>query len=207
MNTPFASVKAAGPSKVRVGVDESVEVAVRDGSAAVEGTGRKAVLRSGDYLDIPDADAAYQVSALPDPDSWDRWNDSRDLQLADADSAQYLPSNIALVSGDLGDYGSWRDDPQYGHVWCPRVTDADWRPYQHGHWVWVEPFGWTWVSTSPGAGRRTTTAPGWRRPTAGPGCPARRTSTGALRWLISPSTMGMWPGARSRPPRSTTRRP
>ena len=147
VDTPFASVKAAGPSKVRVGVDSNVEVAVRNGSAAVEGTGQKTVLRSGDYLDIPDADAAYQVAALPDPDSWDRWNDSRDLQLADAAGGQYLPSNIALVSGDLDDYGSWRDDPQYGHVWCPRVEDTDWRPYQHGHWVWVDPFGWTWVSS------------------------------------------------------------
>ena len=147
VDTPFASVKAAGPAKVRVGVNDNVEVAVRDGSAAVEGAGQKIVLRAGDYLNIPDADAAYQAAALPDADSWDRWNDSRDAQLADADSDQYLPANIALVSGDLNDSGSWRDDPRYGHVWCPRVDDADWRPYQHGHWVWVDPFGWTWVSS------------------------------------------------------------
>ena len=147
VNTPFASVKATGPARVRVGVDDTVEVAVRDGSAAIEGTGRKTVLRPGDYLDIPDADAGYQVASLPDPDSWDRWNDDRNAQLADAESDQYLPSNIALVSGDLDDYGAWRDDPQYGHVWCPRVADTEWRPYQHGHWVWVQPFGWTWVAS------------------------------------------------------------
>ena len=65
VDTPFASVKAAGPAKVRVGVNDNVEVAVRDGSAAVEGAGRKIVLRVGDYLNIPDANAAYQAAALP----------------------------------------------------------------------------------------------------------------------------------------------
>ena len=147
VDTPFASVKSAGPSKVRVGVGESVEVAVAGGSAAVEGSGQKTVLHSGDYLDLSDAEAAYQVAVLPDADSWDRWNDDRDRQLTDADSARYLPSNIALVSGDLDDYGGWRDDARYGKVWVPRAVDAGWRPYQHGHWVWVEPFGWTWVSS------------------------------------------------------------
>ena len=146
VDTPIVSVKSEGPSRVRVGVDSDVEVAVQGGSAAVEGSGHKVVLESGNYLDLADADAPFDSRALPDSDSWDRWNDSRDRQLTDADSGDRLPANIALVAGDLGDYGAWHDDPQYGHVWCPTVSEAGWRPYQHGSWTWVEPFGWTWVS-------------------------------------------------------------
>ncbi len=35
----------------------------------------------------------------------------------------------------------------YGHVWCPRGVNAGWRPYHDGHWVWVDPYGWTWVGS------------------------------------------------------------
>ena len=144
IDTPLVSIKSEGPSKVRIGVDSSVEIAVRQGRATVEGNGTKTTLNNGDYLDLPDASAPYNVGSVPDPDSWDRFNDDRDQQLADADSN--LPANIALVAGNLDSYGSWHDDARYGQVWCPRVDEAGWRPYQHGHWVWVEPFGWTWVS-------------------------------------------------------------
>ena len=146
IDTPLVSIKSEGPSKVRIGVDNDVEVAVRSGRAAVEGSGRKTVLESGRYLDLVDADSEFNSSRLPDPDSWDRWNDARDRQLAEGDSGDRLPSDIALVAGDLDDYGSWHDDARYGAVWCPAVSEAGWRPYQHGHWTWVEPFGWTWVS-------------------------------------------------------------
>lgn len=37
VDTPYASMKAVGPAKVRVGVGESVEIAVREGKATVEG--------------------------------------------------------------------------------------------------------------------------------------------------------------------------
>ena len=124
-----------------------VEVAVRDGSAAVEGTAGRPCC------------APATTWTSPTPTRPIKWPPCRTRTAGTAGTtaatsssptptaASYLPSNIALVSGDLGDYGSWRDDPQYGHVWCPRVVDTDWRPYQHGHWVWVDPFGWTWVSS------------------------------------------------------------
>lgn len=146
VDTPLVSIKSEGPSKVRIGVDSDVEIAVRSGRAAVEGSGRKTVLDAGSYLDLTDAEAAFSAGRLPDPDSWDRWNDARDRQLAEGDGGDHLPSDIALVAGDLDDYGTWRDDARYGSVWCPTVSEAGWRPYQHGHWTWVEPFGWTWVS-------------------------------------------------------------
>ncbi len=146
VDTPFVSVKSEGPTKVRIGVDSSVEVAVRLGRATVEGSGAKTTLSNGDYVNLAEASTNYTVNPLPDEDSWDRFNDDRDQQLADAETDHRLPPDIALVAGNLNEYGAWHDDPQYGQVWCPRETDAGWRPYQHGHWVWVEPFGWTWVA-------------------------------------------------------------
>jgi hypothetical protein len=63
---------------------------------------------------------------------------------------KYVPANVDLVSGDLDDYGHWVSDPSYGHVWVPSAdSDPDWRPYYHGRWTWVDPYGWTWVSAEP----------------------------------------------------------
>ena len=73
VNTPFVSVKSEGPSKVRIGVDSSVEIAVRLGKATVEGSAAKKTLRRGDYLNVPDADAPYAVRLLPDADSLCSW--------------------------------------------------------------------------------------------------------------------------------------
>ena len=50
---------------------------------------------------------------------------------------------------DLDDYGDWRDEPEYGHVWYPREVEPDWAPYSYGYWNWVGPWGWTWVDYSP----------------------------------------------------------
>ncbi|HZT41791.1 MAG TPA: DUF6600 domain-containing protein [Chthonomonadaceae bacterium] len=150
IDTPVASLKAEGPAKIRIGVGDGAEFAVTEGQAVVEGAQGRATLHSGDYLDLLNGDSAFQVESIPGADSWDRWNDERDRYLAEGSrqSDRYLPPNIAISAGDLDYYGSWRDDPSYGHVWCPRES-ASWRPYYEGHWVWVEPFGWTWCGNEP----------------------------------------------------------
>ena len=148
-DTPTVSVTAHGPARLRLGVSEGVEIAVRQGQANIEGAQGKSTLEAGNYLDLPNAAAPYDPRRLPREDSWDRWNDVRDNTIdedAQRPEHQYLPANIAIVANNLEDSGTWHDDTEYGHVWCPRVQVADWRPYNDGHWTWVNPFGWTWVS-------------------------------------------------------------
>ncbi len=152
VNTPLVSVKAVGPAKIRIGAGDGVEVAVQEGRATVEGNQGKVDLRRGDYLDLRDENSAYEPRDLPRPDRFDEWNEELDRRLEEAEASsteRYLPANMALVADDLDAYGAWRDDAEYGHVWCPRVTVAHWRPYCYGHWTWVSPFGWTWVSDEP----------------------------------------------------------
>src|SRR5712692_10433799 len=50
---------------------------------------------------------------------------------------------------DLDDYGGWRPVPEYGNVWFPHTTVVGWAPYRYGHWVWISPWGWTWVDDEP----------------------------------------------------------
>ena len=62
----------------------------------------------------------------------------------------------AGVSGDVGLFydalarqGNWVRHPDYTYVWIPRGTGPGWRPYQEGHWVWTDDYGWYWESEEP----------------------------------------------------------
>ena len=60
-------------------------------------------------------------------------------------SAQNQNINLQVFYDELGNYGTWVDNPQYGYVWVPNV-DGDFRPYvTNGHWVFTD-YGWTWSS-------------------------------------------------------------
>jgi hypothetical protein len=149
VDTPFLSAKTTGPARVRFGVSDTEEIAVKRGSVKIDGPRGAMTLHSGEFLEMPDANASYDVASLPGDDSWEEWNNARDRYLdGDMPVKHYAPPNVAIASPDLDEYGDWRDVPSYGVVWCPRVA-ADWRPYCVGHWVWCDPFGWTWVSSEP----------------------------------------------------------
>ena len=46
---------------------------------------------------------------------------------------------------DLDRAGRWERHPEYGAIWYPSDVREDWAPYRYGRWVWVSPWGWTWV--------------------------------------------------------------
>jgi hypothetical protein len=60
------------------------------------------------------------------------------------------PPAVAAMpgGGELAEYGTWVDSPQYGQVWYPQVA-PDWVPYRDGRWAYAEPWGWTWVDAAP----------------------------------------------------------
>src|SRR5207247_6361094 len=70
-----------------------------------------------------------------------------DERLDHSASARYVSPDV-VGSEDLDEYGTWRNTPDYGEVWTPRV-DVGWAPYRNGHWIWVAPWGWTWVEDEP----------------------------------------------------------
>jgi hypothetical protein len=142
IDTPTGSIKSYGPAEIRVGDTSGVEIAVRTGQAVLDSSQGSCTMEHGQYLNMATAQSQPVLRPIPAPDQWDTFNEERDQQVYQ--SSQYVPSNIGLVSGDINSYGSWRDDQNYGHVWCPRES-ADWRPYRDGHWVFNGPYGWTWV--------------------------------------------------------------
>ena len=151
VDSPCCSIKATGPAEFRVGARNHCEVADRKGTCTVENHHGTLKLAPKQYVPVHSTDDDLHALPAPPDDSWEDWNDDRDRAYDEGSpvSRRYLPSNIALAAPDLDEYGTWHHVARYGDVWVPRVREAGWRPYHHGHWTWVDPFGWTWVGAEP----------------------------------------------------------
>jgi hypothetical protein len=119
------------------------------GEGEVAGGGQSFTVHAREQAQVSGGDSlSYNVLAAPPADEWDSWCDARDRREDQSQSARYVSREMVGYQ-DLDDNGDWRDEPDYGPVWVPRAVPAGWAPYHYGHWVWVEPWGWTWVDDAP----------------------------------------------------------
>jgi hypothetical protein len=102
---------------------------------------QSATFTGSDHLD-------YDLQQIPDRDDFDNWAFQRDEHEDQADSANYVSREMTGYE-DLDDNGDWSYVAGYGPCWRPRAVAVGWAPYRFGHWVWVGPWGWTWVEDEP----------------------------------------------------------
>jgi len=144
------SVLRSGNYRLSVNEDgDTTIINVRDGEGEATGGGSAYTVHPGQQgyftgTDSLDAD----VRPLPDPDDFDNWCNERDLREEHAVARRYVSDDV-IGYEDLDDYGGWRPVSEYGTVWFPHVTVVGWAPYRYGHWVWISPWGWTWVEDAP----------------------------------------------------------
>ncbi len=149
VDTPNAAVTFDRSGEYRVDVDANgyTRVSVRRGSATVAAGGGQIPVEAGEAIDIDGIDSPhYDIVSLSRPDDWDRWVSQREDRQTGTRSYQYVSADIVGVD-DLDEYGRWENAPNYGWVWSPTTVAADWAPYRSGHWIWQDPWGWTWVSS------------------------------------------------------------
>ncbi|HSM22235.1 MAG TPA: DUF6600 domain-containing protein, partial [Rubrivivax sp.] len=84
---------------------------------------------------------------LPD-DGFSQWVASQDLRDQRSAATRFVSPEMTGAE-DLDRHGRWNTHPEYGAVWFPHVVRAGWAPYRYGRWVWVRPWGWTWVDEAP----------------------------------------------------------
>jgi hypothetical protein len=144
------TVKQAGAFRIDVNENgDSSRVTVIRGEGEVTAGGKTYEVRAGERAEFNGAEnPEYNISQAPGPDGLDKWAEERDLKEDNSVSAKYVSRDVPGYS-DLDDYGDWRDEPEYGHVWYPRHVDVGWAPYSVGYWNWVGPWGWSWVDTEP----------------------------------------------------------
>lgn len=151
IDTPNLAVTLRQAGSYRISVDASgaTSVAVRSGEAEVTGEGGAYLVKPGQsYRFVGNNLSNYLLSALPAETDFDRWSNERERALTRSASARYV-SPVVIGYQELDAYGSWRQDPEYGNVWTPTRVAVDWAPYHDGRWVWVRPWGWTWVDNAP----------------------------------------------------------
>jgi hypothetical protein len=90
----------------------------------------------------------HEIDQVPQNDDFDEFAFDRDQREDRAESANYISPEVTGYE-DLDEYGHWHYVADYGPVWTPVGIGPGWAPYRFGHWVWVEPWGWTWVEDEP----------------------------------------------------------
>jgi hypothetical protein len=152
IDTPNLAFTLARGGEYRISTDPdggSTVITVREGEGEVTAGGQSWDLMPGQmYTFNGTDDVSYDASDAPGYDDFENWCQSRDQRENASASAKYVSRDVDGYY-DLDDYGDWRNDPDYGAVWVPRGVAAGWAPYQVGHWVYVAPWGWTWVDSEP----------------------------------------------------------
>jgi hypothetical protein len=152
VDTPNLAFNVLRPGSYRINVNENGDttvINVRDGQGEVTGGGSAYPIHAGQSATFQGSDQlSADVEGYPGDDDFDRWCGDRDARWDRSTSPRYVSDDVVGYE-DLDDYGGWRPVPEYGTVWFPHTTIVGWAPYRYGHWVWVSPWGWTWVDDAP----------------------------------------------------------
>lgn len=153
IDTPTLALVIEQPGNFRVDVPSdgsSTTVVANDGLATVYGQNnvQRQVYGGRRYLFSDSSLNDVQVSDISGNDAFDAWCSNRDSQEASDAEDQYV-SNDMVGADNLDGWGNWEDNQDYGAIWYPVNVAVGWAPYRFGHWVWIAPWGWTWVDNSP----------------------------------------------------------
>src|ERR1700674_1087234 len=149
IDTPNLAFSILRPGNYKINVNEAGDatvVVVRDGEGEVTGGGSAYAMHpreTGTFSGTDQLDADIQRFG-DNADDFDHWCGDRDRREDRSQSSRYVSSDV-IGYEDLDDNGGWRPVPEYGTVWFPHTTIVGWAPYRYGHWVWISPWGWTWV--------------------------------------------------------------
>jgi hypothetical protein len=150
--TPTLAVVIRQPGSYRIDVDPNgrfTDVTVWNGGADAYGDRANLRLRPGEKIRFHDASLRdYRLLGAPRADNFDRFAFDRDRLMDSSPSLRYVSDDLIGYT-DLDRYGRWSSHREYGAVWYPTRVSSGWAPYRHGHWAWIEPFGWTWVDQAP----------------------------------------------------------
>ncbi len=150
VDTPNSAFTVLQPGDYRLQVSADGDytlVTVRNGQGEVSGGGQDFTVYGNQSAELDGTDqiSANLYDAYP-PDDFDNWCYQRNRR--EDDVPRYVSPDMVGYE-DLNENGGWRDVPEYGAMWVPNGMMAGWAPYRYGHWVWVSPWGWTWIDDAP----------------------------------------------------------
>lgn len=146
LDTPQGRMRFDSPGVFRVDVSGGTSAfSSYSGTARIEDSALS--VRPGErILILGGADRSYVLGHAA-IDSFRQWSLARE-QL-DAGGGKHYVSPEMTGYEELDRHGIWRESPEYGMVWYPQGLPGSWSPYRWGRWVWISPWGWTWIDESP----------------------------------------------------------
>lgn len=151
VSTPAAalSLVRTGDYRVEASADsDAVRLIVRGGMADVAAGGEPFVVRANQEASLAGPAAQPRIAVAPPLDAFDIFCDRRERGVGSAETLKHVSREV-IGWEDLDPYGNWEVDAAYGPLWIPRTVVGGWAPYRFGHWIWVHPWGWTWVDDAP----------------------------------------------------------
>jgi hypothetical protein len=152
IDTPNLAFSVLRPGIYRITVNEAGDttvVSVLGGEGEVTGGGQAYSVHANQTATFTGTDQLdADVQDFGGYDDFDHWCSDRDRREDRSSSARYVSPDV-IGYEDLDDYGGWRPTPEYGTVWFPHTTVVGWAPYRYGHWVYIAPWGYTWVEDEP----------------------------------------------------------
>jgi len=144
------TLAASGEYRIQTNPDgNSTAITVREGAGQVTGAGESYDLAAGQQYIFNGTDQlSFNAQAAPEFDDFEDWCQAQDQRENSSASARYVSRDVDGYY-DLDDNGQWQTDPDYGAIWVPSGVAVGWAPYRYGHWVWIGPWGWTWVEDEP----------------------------------------------------------
>lgn len=142
--------QTAGHYRVEVEAPSTV-VGVWSGGGRFDAVDSALDVRAGQQAEFwREAGVTHYTWTSPERDAFSDWVLAQDR--ADDQRLAALDRNVSReMTGveDLGRYGRWDSHPEYGAIWAPTAVAPGWAPYRHGRWVYMSPWGWTWVDDAP----------------------------------------------------------
>jgi hypothetical protein len=151
IDTPCASVSLSQTGDYRLEVDDAgnATIITRRGQAEVTVSDSPIDVIADEQANVANpADPICELSPPKPIDDFERWANERTRREEQCVSARYV-SREMIGYEDLDAYGGWTVLPEYGNAWAPYSVPAGWAPYSAGNWLWLEPYGWTWVDVEP----------------------------------------------------------
>ncbi len=151
IDTPNLAFTITQPGYYQIAVDnhrKSTVVGVVRGHANVYGITATYKIRAGKSYRFFGNNLKYSEAIHLSQDKFNKWCLSRVNRAKKSVSVHYVSPTI-IGYEDLDNYGHWTHHKRYGWIWTPQAVATDWAPYRHGRWVWVDPWGWTWVDDNP----------------------------------------------------------
>jgi hypothetical protein len=148
VETPNATVHLRQPGEYHFEFEllsDRTVVRARSGETEVTGGSKSYIVRAdeeGIFTDLDDLRA--QIGPIAPRTAFETWANDRTRREETSVSSRYVSREV-IGYEDLDYHGEWLHEPAYGYVWRPSYVAYDWAPYRYGRWVWISPWGWTWV--------------------------------------------------------------